>query len=141
MCASKDGWRRERVTSFEGVDPPQGGVCLFNLMAWDRGNCGVHRFLALQIWGRAYGCIRLVSVRKITPPHETPLWKGEETEKVNPILWYEKSFCSKCKEKSCQQKGQMVYANDPQGKILCALAMTIMRDFDRGATKNLKRGG
>lgn len=64
----------------------------------------------------------------------------EEIIVMNPIEWFEKTFCVKCKTKTCQPKGGMVYSNDPLSKLACLLALNAMLNIDRGLVKGSKKG-
>lgn len=64
---------------------------------------------------------------------------GERTMKTSPIEWFEKEFCKKCKTKTCQPVGSMVYTDDPNKKILCLLSLGIMLNIDRTLVKKLKK--
>lgn len=54
---------------------------------------------------------------------------------MNGVEFYENRFCSKCKTKTCQPAGGMVYATDPSAKVFCALSMLVMLQLDRGLAK------
>ena len=56
----------------------------------------------------------------------------------DPIAWFTKIYCAKCKTKSCMPKG-MIYTTDPSSKALCVLSLLLMLETDRGLAKRTKR--
>jgi len=59
----------------------------------------------------------------------------------NPLEWYEKKICSKCKNKACQTSGGGVYRTDWNAKLACILSAVIMLELDRAGFKQLVRRG
>ena len=58
---------------------------------------------------------------------------------TNPLEWFTQSFCSICKEKSCQHKGGGIYITDWNAKLMCALSAGIMLEIDRQTLKKLRK--
>lgn len=58
---------------------------------------------------------------------------------MNPLLWYEDKFCSKCKEKTCQRKGDGIYIVDSKAKAMCIQAALLMAEMNREELRKIRK--
>jgi len=59
----------------------------------------------------------------------------------SPLEYFEKTFCTKCKNKKCVKKSSGIYTTtvDYSGKIFCALSALILLEFNRTLLKEFMK--
>jgi hypothetical protein len=65
----------------------------------------------------------------------------DEVRKVsveNPLDWYLNKYCSKCEKRPCTAAGSGVYSPNWNAKLMCAIAASIMYQFDRTTLKQIR---
>lgn len=63
----------------------------------------------------------------------TPNFRAYAPEKVfemNPLEWYQRKFCSKCKEHTCETKGG-IYTVNWNAKLACIQSAKLFLELDR----------